>query len=149
LAECGDWRYAGNGVKAEAVGCRARRARAGAEGPLSGKNTLKRRSMLKLFRFIGLVSQSIFLQFVHLVGFAALAVGVALGWFRMPSWLVPIVAVVIGVLADYYFDLADVTGILEKAGTANQRGGFVIVVYFVIVAVGYVVGAYGRSYRKK
>jgi hypothetical protein len=100
--------------------------------------------MLKLIRFIGLVSQSIFLQFVHLVGVVGFLIGFGAGWMRLPSWVVPILAVAVGVAVDKYVDLTDVTGILEKAGDANQRGGFVIVVYFVIIALGYVVGAYGR-----
>lgn len=102
--------------------------------------------MLKLLRFIGLVSQSIFIQFVHLFGFVAFAASAAIGWFRLPSWLVPVVAVVCGVISDKLVDQSAVTTILEKAHNANQRGGFLIVVYFVICAVGYVAGAYGRHY---
>ena len=102
--------------------------------------------MVKLFRFIGLISQSIFIQFAHLFGAVAFAAAAALGWFRMPSWLVPIMAVVCGVISDKFIDESAVTVILEKAHNANQRGGFLIVVYFVICAVGYVAGAYGRAY---
>jgi|APFre7841882630_1041343.scaffolds.fasta_scaffold37984_2 hypothetical protein len=100
--------------------------------------------MLKLIRFIGLVSQAIFLQFVHFFGLVALLIGAAMGYFRAPSWIVPILAVVCGVVADKYIDLRDVTGLLDKASAASERGGFMIVVYFVIVAVGYILGAYGR-----
>jgi hypothetical protein len=102
--------------------------------------------MVKLIRFIGLVSQAIFLQFVHLFGLVALIVGAAVGYFRAPSWIVPILAVVFGVIADTYVDVRDVTGLLDKASAASERGGFMIVVYFVITAVGYVLGAYGRHY---
>ncbi len=105
--------------------------------------------MLKLVRFLGLVSESILLQFVHVFGLVAFIASAALGYFRLPSWLVPIVAVVCGVVADKYLDVADVTGLLDKAHTANQRGGFLLVVYFVICAVGYVTGAYGRHYLKE
>jgi hypothetical protein len=104
--------------------------------------------MLKLIRFIGLLSQSIFLQFVHLFGLVAFGVAAAIGYFRLPSWIVPIIAVVCGVLADKFIDQSAVTALLEKAATTNQRGGFLIVVYFVIAAVGYVVGAYGRHYAR-
>jgi hypothetical protein len=104
--------------------------------------------MLKLLRFIGLVSQSIFIQFVHLFGLAAFAASAAIGWFRLPSWLVPVVAVVCGVVSDKFLDQSAVTTILEKAHNANQRGGFLIVVYFIICAVGYVAGAYGRHYLR-
>ena len=102
--------------------------------------------MLKLFRFIGLVSQAIFLQFVHVFGLVAFIVGVAVGYFRAPSWIVPILAVVFGVIADKYIDLSDVTGLLDKASAASERGGFMIVVYFFITTTGYLVGAYARYY---
>ncbi|QGM99069.1 hypothetical protein [Methylocystis parvus] len=105
--------------------------------------------MLKLVRFLGLVSQSIFIQFVHVFGLVAFVASAALGWFRLPSWLVPVVAVISGVVADKYIDESSVTGILEKASLANQRGGFLLVVYFVICAVGYVTGAYGRNYMRR
>ena len=82
--------------------------------------------MLKLIRFIGLVSQSIFIQFVHLFGLVAFAAAAALGYFRLPSWLVPVVAVVFGVLADKFIDESAVSTILEKASLANQRGGFLL-----------------------
>ncbi|PPD42148.1 MAG: hypothetical protein CTY15_12585 [Methylocystis sp.] len=104
--------------------------------------------MLKLIRFIGLVSQSIFIQFVHLFGLIAFGIAAAIGYFRLPSWAVPILAVVCGVVADKFIDESAVTGLLEKAHNANQRGGFLILVYFVICAVGYVAGAYGRHYLK-
>jgi uncharacterized protein YqgC (DUF456 family) len=102
--------------------------------------------MVKLIRFIGLISEAIFLQFVHFFGVVAFLAGAAIGYYRRPSWLVPILAVVCGVVADKFIDVSDVSGLLEKASAASQRGGFMIVVYFVICAVGYVVGAYGRHY---
>ena len=102
--------------------------------------------MVKLIRFIGLISQSIFIQFVHVFGLVAFLIATAVGYFRLPSWLVPVLAVVFGVFADKFIDESAVSSILEKAASANQRGGFLIVVYFVIVAVGYVSGAYGRHY---
>jgi hypothetical protein len=105
--------------------------------------------MLRLFRFIGLVSQSIFLQFIHLWGLAAFLIAAALGYFRLPSWSVPLLAVVSGVIVDRLADVRDVTGILEKAKAAHERGGFLIVVYFVITAIGYIAGAYGRSQHEK
>ncbi len=104
--------------------------------------------MLKLLRFIGLVSQSIFLQAVHLFGLIAFAAAAALGWYRRPSWWVPVIAVVFGVVSDKFLDQSGVEVLLEKAHIANQRGGFLIVVYFVICAVGYVAGAYGRHYLR-
>lgn len=105
--------------------------------------------MIKLFRFIGLISQSIFIQFAHVFGLVAFLVSVAAGYFRLPSWIVPVLAVACGVFADKFVDESAVSSILEKAASANQRGGFLIVVYFVIAAVGYISGAYGRHYYGK
>lgn len=92
-----------------------------------------------------LVSQAIFLQFVHVVGLLAFVAAGALGWYRKPSWLVPILAVAFGVATDKLFVMSDLAGILEKAHKAEERGGFMIVVYFVICAIGYLAGAYGRA----
>lgn len=94
--------------------------------------------------FLGLVSNVIFLEFIHVVGLLAFVAAAALGWYRKPSWLVPILAVAFGVAADKLFAFGDVASLLEKAHKAEERGGFMIVVYFVICAVGYVAGAYGR-----
>jgi len=105
--------------------------------------------MVKLIRFIGLISQSIFIQFAHLFGLVAFLIAAAVGYLRLPSWIVPVMAVVFGVFADKFVDESAVSTILEKAASANQRGGFLIVVYFVIAAVGYITGAYGRHYYGK
>lgn len=105
--------------------------------------------MIKLFRFIGLISQSIFIQFAHVFGLVAFIIAAAAGYLRLPSWVVPVMAVAFGVFADKFIDESAVSTILEKAASANQRGGFLIVVYFVIAAVGYVSGAYGRYYYGK
>jgi hypothetical protein len=96
-------------------------------------------------QFLGLVSNVIFLEFIHVVGLLAFVAAAALGWYRKPSWLVPILAVALGVAADKLLPFSGVASLLEKAHKAEERGGFMIVVYFVICAVGYVAGAYGRA----
>jgi len=105
--------------------------------------------MFKVFKLIALVSQSIFLQFIHLVGLGAFLIAAGAGYFRMPSWSVPIMAVVFGVAADKFADLSDVTGLLEKAEKAGERGGFMILVYAVITVVGYITGVYGRVHHER
>ncbi len=105
--------------------------------------------MMKLIRLGGLVSQAIFLQFVHLVGLGAFLIAAAFGYFRAPSWSVILLGIVLGVGVDKFFDVSDVTGVLEKAEKASERGGFMIIVYFVIALVGYIVGAYGRHHHEK
>ena len=97
-------------------------------------------------KFLALVSEAIFLQFIHVVGLLAFLAAAALGWYRKPSWLVPILAVACGVAADKLFAGGDVAAMLEKAHKAEERGGFMIVVYFVICAVGYIAAAYGRAH---
>jgi hypothetical protein len=105
--------------------------------------------MVKLFRLIWLVSHSIVLLFLHLIGLVSFAVAVAVGYFRLPSWLVPILAVAFGVITDQFVDMSDVTGVLEKADAANKRGGFLILSHFIITALGYVAGAYARHKFEK
>jgi hypothetical protein len=96
-------------------------------------------------KFLALVSEAIFLQFIHVVGLLGFVAAAALGWYRKPSWLVPLLAVALGVLSDKFFS-GDVAGLLEKAHKAEERGGFMVVVYFVICAVGYIAGAFGRAH---
>ncbi|MBI1981299.1 MAG: hypothetical protein HYS63_07085 [Methylocystis sp.] len=107
--------------------------------------------MVKLVRFVGLIIQSILIEFLHVLGLVAFLIAAALGYFRLPSWLVPIVGIVCGIIADKFIDQSEIAGLLEKAASANQRGGFLVIVYIVIVAVGYVVGAYARQklHRRK
>ncbi|HYA79439.1 MAG TPA: hypothetical protein VED87_00745 [Methylocystis sp.] len=105
--------------------------------------------MYKVIKLLMLVSQAIFLQFMHGIGLAAFLIALAAGYFRIKSWWVPIMAVAMGVAVEKYGNLQDVTGLLEKAEKANERGGFMILVYAVICIVGYVAGAYGRHYLLK
>ena len=51
----------------------------------------------EFIQFLGLVSEAIFLQFVHVVGLLGFVAAAALGWYRKPSWLVPLLAVALGV----------------------------------------------------
>lgn len=107
--------------------------------------------MIKLVRFVGLIIQSILIEFLHVFGLVAFLIAIALGFFRLPSWLVPIVGIICGVIADKFIDQTEVIALLERAASANQRGGFLVIVYIIIVAVGYVVGAYSRHalHRRK
>ena len=107
--------------------------------------------MIKLIRFVGLIMQSILIEFLHVFGLVAFLLAAALGYFRLPSWLVPIVGIICGIIADKFIDQTEVIALLERAASANQRGGFLVIVYIVIAAVGYVVGAYARAavHRRK
>ncbi len=101
--------------------------------------------MIKLIRFVGLIIQSILIEFLHVFGLVAFLLAAALGYFRLPSWLVPIVGIICGIIADKFIDQTEVIALLERAASANQRGGFLVIVYIIIVAVGYVSGAYARG----
>ena len=60
--------------------------------------------MIKLIRFVGLIIQSILIEFLHVFGLVAFLLAAALGYFRLPSWLVPIVGIVCGIIADKFID---------------------------------------------
>jgi len=107
--------------------------------------------MIKLIRFVGLIMQSILIEFLHVFGLVAFLLAAALGYFRLPSWLVPIVGIICGIIADKFIDQTEVIALLERAASANQRGGFLVIVYIIIVAIGYVTGAYARAavHRRK
>ncbi len=107
--------------------------------------------MIKLIRFVGLIIQSILIEFIHVFGLVAFLLAAALGYFRLPSWLVPIVGIICGIIADKFIDQTEVIALLERAASANQRGGFLVIVYIIIVAIGYVTGAYARAavHRRK
>ncbi|MFO1125174.1 MAG: hypothetical protein U1E25_07790 [Methylocystis sp.] len=102
--------------------------------------------MVRLVRFVGLIIQAILVEFLHVFGLVAFVIAAALGFFRLPSWLVPIVGIICGVIADKYVDQSEIVGLLEKAASANERGGFLVIVYIVIVALGYVAGAHSRRW---
>jgi hypothetical protein len=107
--------------------------------------------MLWLIRFIGLVSQAVFLEFVHIFGLIVFSIAFLLGYFRTPWWIVPMLAVACGLIADRFVDLTYLTGILRSAVSANDRWAFVILVYFAITIGGYLTGFLGRFFvrRKK
>jgi hypothetical protein len=110
-------------------------------------NIATRRAMMWFIRSISLILTAIFLQFIQGVGLAALLIAAAVGYFRAPYWSVPIMATVFGIGVDWLpFEHVE---LLEKASTSSQRGGFLVIVYFVIMAVGYLAGRYGRHYQEK
>ncbi len=73
----------------------------------------------EFIKFLALVSQAIFLQFVNVVGLLGFVAAAALGWYRKPSWLVPLLAVAFGVASDKFFS-GGVAGLLEKAHKAED-----------------------------
>lgn len=107
--------------------------------------------MLWLIRFTGLVSQAVFLEFVHVFGLIVFLIAILLGYFRAQWWIVPILAVACGVIADRFVDLTYLTDILRRAVSSNDRWAFVILVYFAITIGGYLIGFLGRFFvrRKK
>ncbi len=105
--------------------------------------------MLWLIRFIGLVSQAVFLEFVHIFGLIVFLIAILLGYFRTPWWIVPMLAVACGLIADRFVDLTYLTGILRSAVSANERWAFVIIVYFAITIGGYLTGFLGRFFVRR
>ncbi|MBI1869091.1 MAG: hypothetical protein HYS06_12500 [Methylocystis sp.] len=98
--------------------------------------------MSLLAKLFGLTVEAVFLQLFHGVGFVAALIALVAGYFRVPSWCVPVLAVAFGFGADR---LTDVAGLSGKASSATDRAAFMIFVYLAIAAVGYLAGRYIRS----
>lgn len=105
--------------------------------------------MLWLIRFIGLLSQAIFLEFLHIFGLIVFLLAALLGYFRAPWWIVPALAIASGFFANSFIDLTYLTEIFRRVASASDRWAFVIVVYFAITIGGYLVGLLGRSFMRR
>lgn len=105
--------------------------------------------MLWLIRFIGLVSQAVFLEFLHIFGLIVFLLAMLLGYFRAPWWIVPMLAIACGLIADRFVDLTYLTEIFRRAVSANDRWAFVILVYFAITIGGYFAGFLGRFFLRR
>ncbi|HEY8213103.1 MAG TPA: hypothetical protein VIG36_03090 [Methylocystis sp.] len=105
--------------------------------------------MLWLIRFIGLLSQAVFLEFLHVFGFVVFLLSILLGYFRAPWWIVPALAVACGLFANSFIDLNYLAEIFRRVASASDRWAFVIIVYFAITIGGYLVGLLGRSFMRR
>lgn len=113
--------------------------------------------MFKLFKFLGLVSKGLLLQFTHFYGYLALAIVVAAGYYRLPSWIAPVLGVLLGVAVNYLFDTSDLQAMLAAVQSSDgsgrtldkEAGGYLIAVYLVVAVVGYIVGGWARVQREK
>ncbi|MGD9544486.1 MAG: hypothetical protein AB7F41_04770 [Methylocystis sp.] len=105
--------------------------------------------MLWLVRFLGLLSQAVFLEFLHVFGFIVFLLAILLGYFRAPWWIVPILSVGCGLFADRFIDLTYLADIFRRVASASDRWAFVIIVYFAIMIGGYLVGLLGRLFIKR
>ena len=105
--------------------------------------------MLWLIRFIGLLSQAIFLEFVHIFGLIVFVLAMLLGYFRAPWWIAPVLAVACGLFANRFIDLTYLTDIFRRVASASDRWAFVIVVYFAITIGGYLAGLLARLFMKR
>ena len=105
--------------------------------------------MLWLIRFMGLLSQAVFLEFLHIFGLIVFLLAMVLGYFRAPWWIVPALAIATGFFADRFIDLAYLTEIFRRVVSANDRWAFVIIVYFAITIGGYLAGILARYLIKR
>lgn len=99
--------------------------------------------MVTIVRLFTLTFEAVLLQFAHGVGFVALLAAAAAGLLRGPSWIVPVFALVFGLGAERFQFGA---GLLDKAASASERWGFMVLIYFLIIVVGYLAGIYARHY---
>jgi hypothetical protein len=105
--------------------------------------------MLWLIRFIGLLSQAIFLEFLHIFGLIVFVLAMLLGYFRAPWWIAPVLAVACGLFANRFIDLNYLTDVFRRVASASDRWAFVIIVYFAITIGGYLIGLLGRLFMKR
>lgn len=105
--------------------------------------------MLWLIRFMGLLSQAVFLEFLHIFGLIVFLLAVLLGYFRAPWWIAPALAIASGFFANRFIDLTYLTEIFRRAVSANDRWAFVIIVYFAITIGGYLAGILARVLIKR
>ena len=105
--------------------------------------------MLWLIRFIGLLSQAIFLEFLHIFGLIVFVLAMLLGYFRAPWWIAPVLAVACGLFANRFIDLNYLTDVFRRVASASDRWAFVIIVYFAITIGGYLAGLLARLFMKR
>ncbi len=113
--------------------------------------------MFKLFKFLGLISKALLMQFTHVFGYVAIVIAIAAGYYRLPSWVAPVLGIALGVGANYLTDVSDVREMLAtvKASDGSGRtldqgeGGFLTFVYLVIGIVGYIIGGWSRIQRNQ
>lgn len=113
--------------------------------------------MVKLFKFLGLVSKGLLLQFTHVYGYLAFLAIAAAGYYRLPSWIAPVLGVMFGVAVNYMADVSDVQAMLATVQSSDgsgrtldkEEGGYLIFVYLVISVVAYIVGGWARVQRDK
>jgi len=105
--------------------------------------------MLWLIRFLGLLSQAVFLEFLHIFGLIVFLLAVLLGFFRAPWWIVPILSVGCGLFADRFIDLTYLADIFRRVVSASDRWAFVIIVYFAIMIGGYLTGLLARFLKRR
>lgn len=113
--------------------------------------------MVKLFKFLGLVSKGLLLQFSHVYGYVAFLLVVAAGYYRLPSWLAPVLGVALGVAVNYLGDTSDLKAMLAAVQSSDgsgrtldkEAGGYLIAVYLIISVVAYIVGGWARVQRDK
>ncbi len=102
--------------------------------------------MVNIVRLITLTLEAVLLQFINGIGFVALFLAVAAGYFRAPSWSVPVLAVVFGFGVEHFDGWARLS---DKTESASERWGFMLLIYFLIAFVGYLTGIFSRHHLER
>lgn len=104
--------------------------------------------MVAIVRLITLFLEGIGQQFINGVGIAALLAALAAGLLRVSWWKSQLIlSVVFGLGVEYVFD-----GWIKfsgKAAGAGERWPWMLLIYFVIVFVGYWSGRFGRRHLER
>lgn len=99
--------------------------------------------MLWFVKAVTLVVNGVLLQFVQLLGLIGLATAMTAGVLRGPWWTAPIIALGFALIADYLPTLH--IAWLDKVSSSSERFGFLVIVYFVISAAGWLIGRSGHQ----
>jgi signal transduction histidine kinase len=100
--------------------------------------------MVPILRMIGFMISAIGLQIATGIGLGALVLSALLGWFRAGFFWILVPTIGGAVAADYLF--ADISTGGKVINSASNLA-FELIVYLIISAVGYTVGALARRWR--
>jgi hypothetical protein len=100
--------------------------------------------MVRILRFLGFLISAIGVQIATGVGAVALMIGLALGWFRWNVVWILAPTIAGAICAHLLFEDVATGG---KVVNALSNVAFELIVYFIICALGYAIGAIARRWR--
>lgn len=103
--------------------------------------------MVAVARLITLFLEGVLHQFINGIGVVGLMAALAAGFLRAPWWSVFVLTIGFGVGVEYYF--AEPIQISDKAQSASERLLWILLIYFIVSAFGYLAGRMGRRHMER